>query len=89
MTSVNNPPKFWLLVVALVGVFVLLAFGKIEPAYGTGIIGTIVGYGVGNGIAAKNGEPVAPVFARKQTDVEALEAENARLRRSLRHEQGE
>lgn len=88
MTTVNNPPKFWLLVIALVGVFVLLAFGKIEPAYGTGIIGTIVGYGVGNGIAAKNDEPVAPVFARKRTNVEALEAENAALRRDLRDRNG-
>lgn len=66
----NNPPKFWLLLMALACVTVLMAFGRIDGAVGAGIIGTIVGYGAGNGIAAKNGEPVQPIFARKPPDDE-------------------
>lgn len=64
---VNNPPKFWLLVVVLVGVFVLLGIGRMSGDQGLPIITAIVGYGIGNGIAARNGEPVSPVFAPKDS----------------------
>lgn len=62
---VNNPPKFWLLVLAMVGTFVLLAIGTLSGDQGLPIITAIVGYGIGNGIAARNGEPVQPVFGPK------------------------
>jgi hypothetical protein len=61
---VNNPPKFWLLVIALIGTFVLMGIGTIASDVGMGVIGSIVGYGIGNGIAAKNNQPVEPVFSR-------------------------
>lgn len=62
---VNNPPKFWLLVLAMAGTFVLMALGTLNADQGLPIITAIVGYGIGNGIAAKNGEPVQPVFGPK------------------------
>jgi hypothetical protein len=67
MMNVNNPPKFLLLLVALVGIFTLMAIGRISPdaPIPWATIGTIVGYGVGNGIASKRGDPVEPVFGRK------------------------
>lgn len=61
--KVNNPPKFYLLVIALVGLFVLVlthavSWGDVELYFGI-----IVGYGVGNGIASAKGQPSEPVFA--------------------------
>lgn len=62
---VNNPPKFWLLVLAMVGTFVLLGIGTLTSDQGLPIITAIVGYGIGNGIAARKGESVQPVFGPK------------------------
>lgn len=65
--GVNNPPKFWLLVIVLVGTFVLLGTGSLTSEQGLPIISAIVGYGIGNGIAARAGEPSSPVFGRRST----------------------
>lgn len=66
--DLNNPPKFYLLALTLIGVFVLMSLGRIgtDNAQAWGLIGSIVGYGVGNGIAAKNQQPVEPVFGAKR-----------------------
>lgn len=63
--AVNNPPKFYGLVLALVCVTVLLALGRVDSGAGLGIIGTIVGYCAGNGIAARRGEPVEPAVSAR------------------------
>lgn len=62
--DLNNPPKFYLLLITLLGVFALMLFGRVDTdnAQAWALIGSIVGYGVGNGIAAKSGQPVEPVF---------------------------
>lgn len=68
--NLNNPPKFYLLLITLVGVFALMTVGRIDAdnAQAWGLIGSIVGYGIGNGIAARAGESVEPVFKRKAGD---------------------
>lgn len=62
--SITNPPKALIALVALVCLTVLLALNAIDKATGTGMIGTILGYAVGNGIAAKTGKPVEPIIGK-------------------------
>lgn len=63
--NVNNPPKMIVVVLALICLTVLLMSNTIDSAEGLGLIGLIVGYGVGNGIAAKQGDPVEPMIGRR------------------------
>lgn len=62
--NIANPPKALIALVALVCLTVLLAIDAIDKATGTGMIGTILGYAVGNGIAAKTGKPVEPIIGK-------------------------
>ena len=64
--TVTNPPKAFIALIGLVCLTVLLAIGAIDKATGTGMIGTILGYAVGNGIAAKTGKPVEPIIGHKE-----------------------
>lgn len=60
--NLNNPPKFYIVVLALIAVTVLMITNTIDSDAGLGLLGLIVGYGVGNGIAAKDGDPVEPII---------------------------
>ncbi len=64
--TITNPPKALIALISLVCLTVLLAIGAIDKATGTGMIGTIIGYAVGNGIAAKQGVPVNPIIGNKE-----------------------
>ena len=64
--TVTNPPKAFIALIGLICLTVLLAIGAIDKATGTGMIGTILGYAVGNGIAAKTGKPVEPIIGNKE-----------------------
>ena len=69
--DVNNPPKMIVVVMSLICVTILLVTGTIEGEAGLGLLGMIVGYGVGNGIAAKQGQPVEPMIGvRKEHPAE-------------------
>lgn len=63
--TLANPPKALIALVALVCLTVLLAVDAIDRATGTGMIGTILGYAVGNGIAARQNVPVEPIIGKK------------------------
>lgn len=65
---VKNPPKMYVVLLALLCITVLLITESIEPEAGLGLLGLIVGYGVGNGIAAKNDEPVDPIIGKHEDD---------------------
>lgn len=65
MRFVNNPPKFWLLMVAIVGVVVLMALGRVDSDAGMFFLGSATGIGIGNGIASRKGETVEPIFGKK------------------------
>lgn len=66
--NVNNPPKLLGILVALVTIGVLIAIGAMSEAAGVPIITMIVGYLVGNGVAAKNHAPVEPVLSNRADD---------------------
>jgi hypothetical protein len=59
--NVNNPPKAIIVLVSLVCLTILLVTKSVAPEAGLGLI---VGYGVGNGIAAKQDQPVEPMIGR-------------------------
>ena len=63
--TITNPPKAFIALIGLICLTVLLAVGAIDKATGTGMIGTILGYAVGNGIAARQGVPVDPIIGHK------------------------
>ena len=64
--NLENPSKALIALVGLICITVLLAVGRIPTEAGTGMIGTILGYAVGNGIAAKQGKPVLPIIGAKK-----------------------
>ena len=63
--NIANPSKAMIALVALVCVTVLLATNSVDESAGTGLIGMIAGYAVGNGIAARRGEEVTPIIGKK------------------------
>ena len=64
--NLNNPPKFYIVILSLICITLLILLGAIESESGLGLLGLIVGYAVGNGIAAKQGEPVDPIIGRNE-----------------------
>tara|TARA_R110000868_G_scaffold90171_1_gene250611 strand:- start:5144 stop:5350 length:207 start_codon:yes stop_codon:yes gene_type:complete len=63
--TISNPPKALIALVGLICLTVLMALQAIEEATGTGLIGSILGYAIGNGIAARSNSPVEPIISRK------------------------
>ena len=64
--NIANPPKALIVLVGLITVAILMGIGSIEQSAGTGLLGSMIGYAVGNGIAAKNGDPVDPIIGKKR-----------------------
>lgn len=64
--NLENPSKALIALVGLVCITILLGLDRIPTEAGTGMIGTILGYAVGNGIAAKSGKPVTPIIGTKK-----------------------
>jgi len=63
--NITNPPKAFLVLAALVSITVLMATSKIDQSAGTGLLGSLIGYSVGNSIRPKNGEIVPPILGKK------------------------
>lgn len=66
--TLNNPPKAFILLVALCCVTLLLALGRVTTEAGLPIISAIVFYGIGNGVAARGGKSSEPIIAPKHTE---------------------
>ena len=66
--NINNPSKALIALVGLICLTVLLAVNAIPNEAGIGMIGSILGYAIGNGIAAKAGVPVEPIIGKKSKD---------------------
>lgn len=62
--KIGNPTKAFLLLVSLICITGLIISGKVLAEAGLPIITYIVGYGVGNGIGAKQGSNSPQVFER-------------------------
>lgn len=57
---------------AIVAVVLMTLFGGLEPTAGFTLIGTIVGYVLGNGVQARNGADVPGIIRpRRSADEEA------------------
>ena len=65
--SIINPPKALIALVALICLTVLMASNRIEGEAAMGLMGMIIGYAVGNGIAAKSDEEVQPIIGKKNS----------------------
>jgi len=63
--TLQNPPKALIVLVGMICITILMAFDAIDQSAGTGLLGSIIGYAVGNGIAARKGDPVEPIIGRK------------------------
>ena len=63
--TIANPPKALIALVGLICLTLLMALKAIEEATGTGLIGSILGYAIGNGIAARSGQQVQPIIGQK------------------------
>lgn len=60
-----NPSKALIALVGLICMTVLIAVGAIDQDQGLPIITMIVGYSVGNGMAALTNKPVEPIIKKK------------------------
>jgi len=63
--NIANPSKAFIALVSLVCLTVLIAVNAIDQDAGLPVITAIVGYAIGNGIAAKQGQAVQPIIGRK------------------------
>jgi hypothetical protein len=61
-----NPSKALIALVGLVCMTVLIAVGSIDQDQGLPIITMIVGYSVGNGMAALTNKSVEPIIKKKE-----------------------
>lgn len=66
--TISNPSKALLALVGMVCVTVLMATRAIDSSAGMPIITLVIGYAVGNGIAAKTNQPVEPILGPKKGD---------------------
>ncbi len=64
--TLANPPKALIALVALILISGLRAIGAITTEAGIPIFTMIVGYAIGNGMAAKAGVPVEPIIKAKE-----------------------
>ena len=60
-----NPSKAAIALVGLICMTILIALGSIPSEQGVPIITMIVGYSVGNGMAALSNKPVEPIIRKK------------------------
>ncbi len=63
--NLTNPPKALIAMVAMIVIAVLMVTDSIAGEAGTGMLGSIVGYAIGNGVAAKTGKNVEPIIGKK------------------------
>ena len=63
-----NPSKGLIALVALICMTILIAVGSIDQNQGLPIITMIVGYSVGNGMAALTNKPVEPIIRKKDKE---------------------
>jgi presenilin-like A22 family membrane protease len=63
--NIVNPSKAMIALVGLICLTVLMATKAITSDAGLPIVTTIIGYAVGNGIAARKGEPVEPIIGKR------------------------
>jgi hypothetical protein len=63
--AVTNPPKAMIALAAMLCITVLMITESIGSDAGLGLLGSIVGYAIGNGIAAASHTKVTPIIGEK------------------------
>jgi hypothetical protein len=63
--EISNPSKALIALVGLICITVLMATRAIDQTTGMPVLTLIIGYAVGNGIAAKQGQPVSPIIGMR------------------------
>lgn len=63
--TVNNAPKFIILLVGLLCLTALMIADKIDMASGVPMLTMIIGYSIGNGVNSRTGEQPTNIFGRK------------------------
>ena len=63
--KIANPSKAFILLVALICVTVLMALEKVTTEAGLPIVTAVVFYGIGNGVAARQGINSSPIISPK------------------------
>jgi hypothetical protein len=66
--SLANPSKALIALVGLICITILMVTDSISQDAGIGLVSAIIGYAIGNGIAAKQGQPVQPIIGKKAKD---------------------
>jgi hypothetical protein len=66
--TLANPPKALIALVALILISGLMAIDAITTDAGMPLFTMIVGYAIGNGVAAKQNVPVQPIVGRKNDE---------------------
>jgi len=64
--TINNLPKFVILLVGLLCLTALMIADKIDMQSGVPMLTMILGYAIGNGVNAKQGNESSNVFGKKQ-----------------------
>lgn len=64
--NIANPSKAFIALASLVCLTVLMVHGAIRSDQGLPVLTAIVGYAIGNGIAAKQHQPVDPIIGPKK-----------------------
>jgi len=62
-----NPSKALIALVGLICITILLSVGKLETSEGVPILTMIIGYSIGNGMAALTNKEVQPIIRKKDS----------------------
>lgn len=64
--NIANPSKALIALVGLICITVLMVTDSISQDAGIGLLSAVIGYAIGNGIAAKSGQQVDPIIGKKK-----------------------
>jgi hypothetical protein len=64
--TLANPGKAAIIIAGMAAVTLLMALGRITSEAGLPVLTAFVGYGIGNGVAARSGTPSSPIIAPKE-----------------------
>ena len=63
-----NPSKALIALIGLLCITILLSVGKLETSEGVPILTMIIGYSIGNGMAALTNKEVQPIIRKKDKE---------------------
>ena len=63
--NIANPSKAFIALTSLICLTIMIIHGAIRADQGLPVLTAIVGYSIGNGIAAKQNHTVDPIIGRK------------------------